>query len=420
MAVGRVLMKVMGKNDEGAPSSAALETEGPVNPQDCRSCFQRSTWRWIVTVVLSLQLLVFVLLTVGIRRGHNGAKNSFIEAPFMFTFKLQRSASVIERYKAELEANLSSHIPSSNMKVSLLYVNQTNDCRYAEVRFQLLPDHRAPYNESAVKKSLVKFFLQQRNLSLTPTTFGQVYDFQINKFPGGLSIVPGKWQKSLRRPSLFNFTLPNSTISGVSSNFRVFKHQLAGGISLQHNETLIARLTNLNGSTVESPVIIQATVFPAGRHFSSTRIRQLALKVSRHRKNLRLNHTLFGRVKDIQLSPMFRHALGLDIAPSPAPSPAPVSGGSQEYTDYSYGRSPKLFYPGAYDAPAPAPVYSIQTGFAKSPDFVSAAPDFPDKLSGGMAFVPGVAEPQSSSSWYSQRLSAMRNVLVATAIALML
>lgn len=107
--------------------------------------------------------------------------------------------------------------------------------------FGFLPDPiDAPTNPvslSVLRSSLIELFLQQSNLTLTPT-FGQPSSLEILKYPGGITIIPDQsvyiWQIS---QILFNFNLHN-TIYEIKEYLTELKQQLKSGLRLRPYEVL--------------------------------------------------------------------------------------------------------------------------------------------------------------------------------------
>lgn len=98
---------------------------------------------------------------------------------------------------------------------------------------------------------------------------------------------------------------------------------------LSEMQILYVTLTNLYGSTVAPPTVVQASVLLAvgadNKPPSLQRLKQLAQTLRNSSSgNLGLNHTVFGRVKHISLSSYLQHSLnnsGNAHSPSPAPQP---------------------------------------------------------------------------------------------------
>ncbi|KAK8930788.1 hypothetical protein KSP39_PZI016234 [Platanthera zijinensis] len=91
-------------------------------------------------------------------------------------------------------------------------------------------------------------------------------------------------------------------------------------------QILFVKLTNTKGSTVESPTIVETSiVLVVGNNQPSVpRLKQLAKNIRNSSVgNLGLNHTAFGRVKQIRLSSYLQYSLSSGVGSSLAPSPAP-------------------------------------------------------------------------------------------------
>ncbi|KAG0450693.1 hypothetical protein HPP92_026791 [Vanilla planifolia] len=91
-------------------------------------------------------------------------------------------------------------------------------------------------------------------------------------------------------------------------------------------QILIVRLTNINGSTVNPPTVVETSiVLTVGNNQPSVpRLKELAKNVKiLPQEILVLNHTIFGRVKQIHLSSFLQHSLssgtGISFSPSLAP-----------------------------------------------------------------------------------------------------
>ena len=110
------------------------------------------------------------------------------------------------------------------------------------VVFGVLPDpSNAPIALlplSILRSSLIELVLQQLNLTLTQSIFGQPSSFEVLKFPGGLTMIPGQPPPIWQRPQmLFNFTLNNS-ISQIHENADRLKVQLKDGLQLRSYEVI--------------------------------------------------------------------------------------------------------------------------------------------------------------------------------------
>lgn len=119
-------------------------------------------------------------------------------------------------------------------------MHQPGAANWTDVVFGVLPDPiNVPINLmylSVLRSSLLDLFLQQSNLTLTTSIFGQPSMFEILKFPGGVTIIPMQYAAIWQIPQmLFNFTLNNS-ISVVLENFIELKDQLEFGLHLRPYE----------------------------------------------------------------------------------------------------------------------------------------------------------------------------------------
>ncbi|KAL0346126.1 UNVERIFIED_CONTAM: hypothetical protein Sradi_4443900 [Sesamum radiatum] len=124
-------------------------------------------------------------------------------------------------------------------------------------------------------------------------------------------------------------------------------------------QNLYIRLTNLKGSTVAPPTTVQSQVLlTVGINPSKSRLKQLAQTITgSHTKNLGLDNTVFGRVKQVSLSSILQHSLGSDgSSPSPSPSPSP------SFTANSHHHHRHHQHPDVSLSPGIAPSPSILNG----------------------------------------------------------
>lgn len=109
------------------------------------------------------------------------------------------------------------------------------------------------------------------------------------------------------------------------------------------------QVTNNHGSTKDSPVTVEASVVSGLGTLPPERLRQLAQIITGTAENLGLNHSVFGKVKEISLSSFLNHSLH---APTPIPSPSPALSPRQ-----IYGTGPSL----APSSPASSPNFHHST-----------------------------------------------------------
>lgn len=172
-------------------------------------------------------------------------------------------------------------------------------------------------------------------------------------------------------------------------------------------QNLYVKLTNQMGSTVDPPTIVQSSVLLAvGNTSSQPRLKQLAKTITgSHSRNLGLNNTVFGRVKQVHLSSILQHSLhgGDGTATSWSPSPAPVPQPHSHHAHHPHHHHPHHHHPhhgGVHLAPSSAP----------APE-KSFAPSAPPKRSGcqngnkgigrshfGPAAAPVAAPPEYSAA----------------------
>lgn len=192
-----------------------------------------------------------------------------ISATVQSYFQLQKPVSELIPYISRLEYDVNDEIGVPSLKVCLkliLYTvlafwnwkwfdnelflqvavlsihqadlsNWNSFSNWTDVVFGFLPD---PINStpnpvalSLSKSSLIDLFLQQSNLTLTYSIFGEPSSFEIIKFPGGVTIVPER-TPVLSLP-LVNFTL-NSSIYDIKENLPELKEQLKLGLHLIPDE----------------------------------------------------------------------------------------------------------------------------------------------------------------------------------------
>lgn len=93
---------------------------------------------------------------------------------------------------------------------------------------------------------------------------------------------------------------------------------------LSYLQKIYFQFRNEIGSSVEAPATIVASVLDGSSNLLPDRLRQLAKLIREpDAMNLGLNHSVFGKVKGVQLSSYLQHKIsGLSPSPSPAPSPS--------------------------------------------------------------------------------------------------
>ncbi|CAN0880968.1 hypothetical protein LINGRAHAP2_LOCUS13950 [Linum grandiflorum] len=273
------------------------------------------------------------------------------------------------------------------MKVAMLSMHQNGTSNWTDGVFGVLSNPiNAPLNPAhlnLLRAALVDLFLKQINLSVNTSVFGEPYDFEILKFPGGVTVIPLQYGSVWQPPEpLFNFTL-NSSISEILHNFGELRDQLKSGLRLRPYENIYLQITNTAGSTIQPPVTLEASVSSAFGRILPQRLQQLAEAIrDSNGKNLGLRNPVFGKVKGVILSSYFNSTIN-PTPPTPAPAPSPVLSYVTEPSASPYPnpthhpvspspspshsthkhlkapkRAPRHFFP-PVNSPSPAP--SIQT-----------------------------------------------------------
>ncbi|KAL3814474.1 hypothetical protein ACJIZ3_015742 [Penstemon smallii] len=316
---------------------------------------------------------VFWILPLHYRHVGFDAKDSIkLSASVQAHFKLQKPVSDLVPYIERLEYDVNGEIGVPSLKVAVLSMHPAKLANWTDVVFGFLPD---PINSSIIpvylsvlRSSLIDLFLQQSNLTLTSSIFGEPSSFEILKFPDGITIIPERAALILHIPQvLFNFTL-NSTINDIKENLPQLKEQLKSELHLMPNEVLYIQVTNKDGSTKFPPVTVEASVASDLGTLLPERLRQLAqiITASPPTENLGLDHSVFGKVKEISLSSFLNHSLN-SPTPTPCASPAP---------------SPEQLYDsGPSTAPSYSPSLSPNSHHSQSPCFngYSSAPSWPSQ-----------------------------------------
>lgn len=264
-------------------------------------------------------------------------------------FRLQKPVSYLLPQITRLEYDIYAEIGIPYTKVAILSMHKASASNWTHVVFGVLSDPMSSsingVSLSVIRSSLIELFNQRSNLTLTTSVFGRPSSFEILKFPGGITVIPKQSASFWMLPqALFNFTLPNS-LREIEENFVELKEQLKSGLHLKPYENVYMQVTNKVGSTRDPPVTVQASIVSNLGNLVPLRLKQLAQTItgSPPATNLGLDHSLFGKVKEISLSSYLYHTLD---APSPSPAPSPVL---NDYAQPSISPSPAI---------SPSPVFS--------------------------------------------------------------
>lgn len=370
----------MGKANEGS-NPTNDEDEGTVDCSCCSACASSvctiTTLKWVVAVAVCVNLLVFTVLSLPISGKGNvrPASGKHPQAQIQASFRLHKPVSAVNANIPNLESAIWEEIGIPYTKVTVISVEPLNAPNSTEVIFGVLPDPEnssiSTYGLISLKETFIALLSESYNISLASEALGFGYLFQMLKFPGGITVIPKQRFFPLQPDQeLFNFTL-HSTVAQVVQNLAQMKNQLKIGLFVQSNENLFVRLTNLQGSTVDPPIIVETFIVPVvgkGLTLTPPRLRQLAHEITPAR-NLGLNHTLFGKVKQIQLSSYLRYPSTPPAyhVPSPAPDPAASPSHYSLYSPSYTHPSPSIPPSQGQRAMVPSPHYSHLTPIHHQP-----------------------------------------------------
>ncbi|XP_020590045.1 uncharacterized protein LOC110031271, partial [Phalaenopsis equestris] len=335
----------------------------------CRSVGRIVSLRCLSALLFGVAVLLSAVfwLPTYFRRGsgRGGLDLDEYEAPVLASFRLQKPVALLNLNVAKLQYDIFAEIGVPNTTVSVFNmepfgINSTN------IVFGMWPypkKSNISTGLSILKSSFVSLVLRQSTLHLTTPLFGSSYFFQILKFPGGITIVPLQNAFLLQKEHMiFNFSL-NFPIYQVEDKIDELKDQMKLGLRLTSYEILFVRLTNINGSTVSPPTVVETSiVFAVGNNLPSMpRLMQLAQNIRNSSAgNLGLNHTIFGRVKQIRLSSFLQRSLNSSFGFSSSPSPSPQPSGDQHHDHHSHNSHHSDVHDTLSPSPSPEakPVFS--------------------------------------------------------------
>ncbi|KAJ1287027.1 hypothetical protein BS78_03G398900 [Paspalum vaginatum] len=252
-------------------------------------------------------------------------------ADIVASFRLHKTVAELSGNKSKLELDIYEEIGIPNSTVVVNMLHPLDGSNWTNVIFSIVPfpDNLTISSTwlSILRSYFMSLVVRQSTLHLTEPLFGNSSSFEAVKFPGGITIIPPQTAFLLQKPhATFNFTL-NYPIYKIQDRTNELKDQMKAGLLLNPYENLYIKLTNPQGSTILPPTIVETSiVLEVGNHQPSVpRMKQLARTITNSSSssgNLGLNHTVFGKVKQISLSSYLRHSLhsgGGSDAPSPAP-----------------------------------------------------------------------------------------------------
>ena len=171
-------------------------------------------------------------------------------------------------------------------------------------------------------------------------------------------------------------------------------------------QNVYVQITNANGSTVAPPVIVQASVMPGFGSLLPQRLKQLAQIIKgSSAKNLGLDNSVFGKVKEIELSSYLKDTLHA-TSPSPSPSPAPSPSISPDLApSYSPISPASVEQPPCFNCEVSSPAPSTVTEHPPDPcpysgsvNHSSPSPNSNSKPSFPSYYSPPAAAPTSNSA----------------------
>ncbi|XP_062179316.1 uncharacterized protein LOC133883925 isoform X2 [Phragmites australis] len=281
---------------------------------------------------------------------------------------LQKTVSELSERISKLEFDIYEEVGIPNSTVAVTFSQPLSASNWTNVIFSIVPYPKYSTISSTwlsiLRASFMSLVVEQSTLHLTESLFGTSSNFEVLKFPGGITIIPPQAAFLLQKPyASFNFTL-NFPIDKVQEKTNELKDQMKTGLHLNPYENLYIKLTNSQGSTIAPPTIVQAAiVLEVGNHQPSLpRMKQLAQTIANSSSgNLGLNHTVFGRVKQISLSSYLSHSLhggGGTDAPGPAPMPHQDHHHYRHhYHHHSHHHHHHSHNKKRHFAPSPAPVH---------------------------------------------------------------
>ncbi|KAE8681909.1 nascent polypeptide-associated complex subunit alpha-like protein-like isoform 2 [Hibiscus syriacus] len=390
----------MGKTEEQQRLSSNVSNEVSVEESNASisslsfrfvACGSRNTrigLRCFVVVMFALALFLSALfwLTPFLHssdRSDLDLDSRFKDHDIVASFKVGKPVSFLGDNIVQLENDIFDEIGFPTSKVVILSLKPLNVPNVTKVVFGVDPNARyskiSPTAESLTRSSFEYLVTHRSSLRLTKSLFGDSYFLDVLKFPGGITVIPPQSAFLLQKVQIrFNFTL-NFSIYQIQLNFDDLRSQLKAGLHLSTYENLYIILSNSKGSTAAPPTTVQSSVLLAvGNNPSIPRLKQLAQTITgSHSRNLGLNNTVFGRVKEVRLSSIPKHSVhGGDgssnsSSPSPAPSPHPLRNNHHHHRHHHHHHH----HHGDDLAPAVPPATSAKKGAASAPEVYSPAPE---------------------------------------------
>ncbi|XP_006649077.1 uncharacterized protein LOC102714624 [Oryza brachyantha] len=315
-----------GDAEQAVPSPAPAAGDGSVVRRYAAAIGRAADARCVLVLLLSIGVLLlalFMLLPLPASKiipdDDPGILPGEVQASFFLFKKRQQLISHVRMLQKDISREIG--VPNTMVSVSM-HTSKYKDSTY--VKFGILSN---PRNSSisaqsiiALRKNLIQLILEQSNLSLTPSVFGDPHCLEILGFPGGITVPPPP-DGNICRTSLFNVTL-NRSIHELRVQLKELESVLRFIMQLTPDEDLIVEMTNKNGSTINLPVTVQILIAPndPSNCIQTYKLKQLAhIIIKSISKNLGLNPSMFGMIENLRLSPYLQSSI-----PSSAHSPAPA------------------------------------------------------------------------------------------------
>ena len=130
------------------------------------------------------------------------------------------------------------------VQVVINFLQPLGASNWTYVIFSIIPypifSTMSPTWLSILRASFMSLVVEQSKLHLTESLFGSSSNFEVLKFPGGITIIPPQAAFLLQKPyASFNFTL-NFPIYKVKEKTNELKHQMMSGIRLNPYEVSIS------------------------------------------------------------------------------------------------------------------------------------------------------------------------------------
>ncbi|KAM0954054.1 hypothetical protein DsansV1_C01g0006541 [Dioscorea sansibarensis] len=360
----------MGKGEDeqsaadGRVSVEASERNAGDPCPPCRSIGRIVGLRCVAALFLGCAVLLSAVfwLPPFLGADHKGRRrNPELEADIVASFILHKPVDFLKANVAKLEYDIFEEIGVPNSSVVLYSLESIPHLNWTNVVFGVWPYPKnssiPSYGLSLLRSLFMDLADHASTLHVTTSLFGNSSFFQVRRFPDGFTVIPKQSAFPLQKMEmLFNFTL-NFPIDRVLDKFVELKAQMKLGLLLNSYENLYVRLTNLKGSTIDPPTIVETSIVLAvgNRPPPMPRLKELAQTIRNSSGgNLGLNHTVFGRVKQIRLSSFLQRSLYSGAngdAPSPTPQFSPNHHHHHHHHHHHRHRSD------VHMAPAPAPQY---------------------------------------------------------------